>query len=131
LGIVDESIELQSGPGRSGEPIFAQLIRQIRQAVSGGELKPSTPLPAIRQPAADLQINPNTVAKSYGLLERDGVIETRGRSGSFVHRKGRKNSRQDRSAQAPALLADTVNKLRGTGLTDSEIRNAFAAVMRG
>ena len=113
------------------EPIFAQLIRQIRKAVAGGELKPGTPLPTIRQLAADLQINPNTVAKSYGLLERDGVIETRGRSGSFVHREGRKNSRQDLSAKAPALLADAVTRLRDTGLTDSEIRNAFAAVMRG
>jgi GntR family transcriptional regulator len=112
------------------EPVFSQLIRQIREAVAGGMLKPGTPLPTIRQLALDLRVNPNTVAKSYRLLERDGVIETRGRSGSFVHRDGLKASRLDLPAQAATRLADTVIELRDKGLTDSEIRNAFAAVMR-
>jgi GntR family transcriptional regulator len=79
----------------------------------------------------DLRINPNTVAKSYRLLERDGVIETRGRSGSFIHREGRKAARLDLPAQAVTRLTDAVSELRDAGLTDSEIRNAFAAVMRG
>jgi GntR family transcriptional regulator len=111
-------------------PVFAQLMEQIRSAVQGGELRPGTPLPAIRQLAADLQINPNTVAKSYALLERDGVIETRGRAGSFVHREGRKHARVNLAAQAVTVLADAITRLRDTGLTDSEIRNAFSGVMR-
>jgi DNA-binding transcriptional regulator YhcF (GntR family) len=65
-------------------PVFAQLIDQIRSAVQSGELKPGAALPAIRQLAADLQINPNTVAKAYALLERDAVIETRGRAGTHA-----------------------------------------------
>jgi GntR family transcriptional regulator len=113
------------------EPVFSQLIRQIREGVSGGELKPGTPLPTIRQLAVDLRINPNTVAKSYRLLERDGVIETRGRSGSFIHREGRKAARLDLPAPAVTRLTDAVSELRDARLTDSEIRNAFAAVMRG
>lgn len=111
-------------------PVFAQLIEQIRDAVRSGELKPGTALPAIRQLAADLQINPNTVAKAYALLERDAVIETRGRAGSFVHREGRRHSRIDLGAQATTVLADAITRLRDTGLTDSEIRIAFAGVMR-
>jgi GntR family transcriptional regulator len=111
-------------------PVFAQLIEQIRGAVQHGELKPGTPLPAIRQLAADLQINPNTVAKAYALLERDGVIDTRGRAGSFVHREGRKHSRVNLAAQATGVLAAAIAKLRGSGLTDSEIRIAFTGVMR-
>jgi GntR family transcriptional regulator len=112
------------------EPVFLQLSTQIREAVKTGELKPDTPLPTIRQLAAELQINPNTVAKAYRLLERDGVIETRGGKGSFIHREGRKHSRTDISTQAAPLLAQTVAALRALGLTDSEIRNAFASVMR-
>jgi GntR family transcriptional regulator len=111
-------------------PVFAQLIDQIRSAVLRGELKPGTPLPAIRQLATDLQLNPNTVAKAYALLERDAIIETRGRHGSFVHREGKKHSRIDLAAQAAAALTDTITGLRGIGLTDSEIRIAFASVMR-
>ena len=48
--------------------MFSQLITQIREAVRSGELKPGTPLPTIRQLAADLQINPNTVAKAFRLV---------------------------------------------------------------
>jgi GntR family transcriptional regulator len=114
----------------SPSPVFAQLIEQIRAAVQSGELKPGTPLPAIRQLAADLQLNPNTVAKAYALLERDAVIETRGRAGSVVHREGRKHSRINLAEQAASVLTEAIAKLRGNGLTDSEIRNAFSGVMR-
>ena len=112
------------------EPVFSQLINQIREAVRTGELKPGTPLPAIRQLATDLQLNPNTVAKAYGLLERDAVIETRGRHGSFVHQQGRKHSKIDLGSQAISVLAGAIASLRDTGLTDSEIRNAFTSVMK-
>lgn len=115
---------------RLPEPVFLQLSTQIREAVRSGELKPDTPLPSIRQLAADLQINPNTVAKAYRLLERDAVIETRGGKGSFIHHEGRKHSKVDVSAQAAPVLAHTVAALRAIGLTDSEIRIAFAGVMK-
>jgi GntR family transcriptional regulator len=115
---------------RLAEPVFLQLCTQIREAVRTGELKPDTPLPSIRQLAAELQINPNTVAKAYRLLERDAVIETRGGKGSFIHQEGRKHSKIDVSAQAAPVLARTVAALRAIGLTDSEIRIAFASVMK-
>jgi GntR family transcriptional regulator len=115
---------------KSPEPVFSQLIAQIREAVRSGALKPGTPLPAIRQLAADLQLNPNTVAKAYRLLERDAVIETRGRLGSVVHQQGRKHSKVDLGSQATTLLTEAIVALRDTGLTDSEIRLAFASVMK-
>jgi GntR family transcriptional regulator len=114
---------------RLPEPVFSQLITQIREAVGLGELKAGTPLPAIRQLAVDLRINPNTVAKAYQLLERDGVIETSPR-GSFVHRDGKKHSKIDLGAEAMSALTQLVVSLRERGLTDSEIRNAFVSVMK-
>jgi GntR family transcriptional regulator len=115
---------------RLAEPVFSQLITQIREAVRTGGLKPGAPLPTIRELAAELQINPNTVAKAYALLERDAVIETRGRKGSFVHLNGKKHSKVDLASQATSVLAKSVAFLRETGLTDSEIRNAFVSVMK-
>jgi len=115
---------------RLPEPVFSQLITQIREAVKSGALKPGTPLPTIRQLASDLQINPNTVAKAYGLLERDALIETRGRKGSFVHPNGKRHSKVDLGSQATSILAQSIASLRDLGLTDSEIRNAFAGVMK-
>src|SRR5262245_47363699 len=111
-------------------PVFTQLINQVREAVRRGDLKPGTPLPPIRQLAADLQINPNTVAKAYRPLERDAVIETRGRHGSFVHVEGKKHSKVDLGSQATTVLGGAIKRLRETGLTDSEIRMTFAAIMR-
>jgi len=60
------------------KPPFAQLIEQIKQAVSSGTLSPGEPLPSIRQLANDLDLNNKTVAKAYRLLERDSVIQSRG-----------------------------------------------------
>jgi GntR family transcriptional regulator len=111
-------------------PVFAQLICQIRGGVQCGELKPGAALPPIRQLAADLQINPNTVAKAYSLLERDGVIDARGRRGCFVHRDGRKHSKVDLASKATVALSQSIAGLRALGLTDSEIRIAFTQVMR-
>ena len=73
-------------------PPFAQLIEQIKQAVSSGQLSPGEPLPSIRQLASDLELNNKTVAKAYRLLERDSVIQSRGYRGTFVHPDGRANS---------------------------------------
>jgi GntR family transcriptional regulator len=114
---------------RLPEPVFSQLITQIRAAVQAGHLKPGALLPAIRQLAVDLQINPNTVAKAYRLLERDAVIET-GPRGSFVHREGKKHAKVDLGSESVSALGQVVAALREKGLTDSEIRIAFANVMR-
>jgi DNA-binding transcriptional regulator YhcF (GntR family) len=63
---------------------FAQLREQIRRQVASGELKAGTRLPTVRSLASDLGLAANTVARAYRELEGLGVIETRGRAGSFV-----------------------------------------------
>lgn len=65
-------------------PPYEQLRQQLINAISGGELAPGTKLPTVRRLAADLGIAPNTVARTYLELDREGLIETRGRRGSFV-----------------------------------------------
>jgi GntR family transcriptional regulator len=114
----------------SAVPVFEQLVQQIRDAVLAGELHPGTALPTIRQLANDLQLNPNTVARAYKVLERDGVIETRGRSGSFIHMRAKRHSKNDARVTAVAALTESIEALRAAGLTDSEIRVAFAAAMK-
>ncbi len=66
-----------------GSP-FAQLRDQIRHQVLSGELVPGTRLPTVRWLASDLGLAANTVARAYRELEGLGMIETRGRAGSFV-----------------------------------------------
>jgi GntR family transcriptional regulator len=111
------------------EPLFAQLIGQIKAAVQAGHLRAGDPLPSIRQLAGDLDLNNKTVAKAYRLLERDAVIQTRGYRGTFVHPDARSNSTIDLPAQVRDALQQTIQSLREAGATDSEIRIAFTDVM--
>lgn len=110
-------------------PPFAQLIEQIKQAVSSGQLSPGEPLPSIRQLASDLELNNKTVAKAYRLLERDSVIQSRGYRGTFVHPDGRANSAVDLNAWVTDQLQETIATFRKAGVTDPEINNAFRTVM--
>jgi len=66
------------------EPIFQQIVRQVKQLVATGRLGPGQPIPSIRELAISLRVNPNTVARAYRELEGDGVIETRRGVGAFV-----------------------------------------------
>ncbi len=73
--------------------------------------------------------NHKTVAKAYRLLERDSVIQTKGYRGTFIHPEAKVNSTIDLNEWVTSKLDETVVALRESGVTDSEIRNAFLAVM--
>ena len=68
----------------STTPIYRQVVDQIRLAVVTGDLEPGDPLPSVRALAAQLVVNPNTIAKAYGELSRSGeIVSQRGR-GMFI-----------------------------------------------
>lgn len=71
----------------SDVPIFRQIIQQVQHAVVLGRLQVGEQLPAIRVLAESLVINPNTVARAYQDLIRDGVLESRSGRGVFVSQK--------------------------------------------
>jgi len=110
-------------------PQFQQIIEQIKAAVTAGALKAGDALPPIRQLANDLELNNKTVAKAYKLLERDSIIETKGYRGTFVHPAAKANCTINLQDWSLGKLADTVAALREAGVTDSEIRNAFAVAI--
>lgn len=110
-------------------PQFEQLIEQVKAAVISGVLKAGDPLPSIRQLANDLDLNSKTVAKAYKLLERDSIIEAKGYRGTFVHPKARANCRFNLQEWTLGKLDETIAELREAGVTDSEIRNAFASAI--
>lgn len=110
-------------------PQFTQLVEQIKEAVKSGGVKPGDALPSIRQLANDLGLNNKTVAKAYRLLERDSVIETKGYRGTFVAPDALANCTKDLTGWVHETLEKTVEQLRQSGATDSEIRIAFGNVM--
>ena len=68
----------------SGMPIYRQLFTQLRQRIASGELAAAAQLPSVRELAAELKINPLTVAKVFQMLEAEGLVETRRGLGTFV-----------------------------------------------
>jgi GntR family transcriptional regulator len=65
-------------------PIYQQLVQQVREAIARGDLKADAQLPSVRQLSRDLVINPNTVARAYTELEREGLLNNRPGRGVFV-----------------------------------------------
>ena len=88
----------------SSEPIYRQLVAQVRRCVAGGQLKAGDELPSVRDLAQSLAVNPMTVSKAFGLLEAEGLV-TRRRGLAMVI------AEQHRRAQ-PA--ADRIELLRPT-----------------
>ena len=68
----------------SALPVYAQLQQQVLAAIGRGELRRGEQLPSVRDVAATLGINPNTVNRAYAELERDGVLATKRGRGTFV-----------------------------------------------
>ena len=68
----------------SERPIYQQIIDQIKRDIALNKLQESEKLPTVRQLASQLVINPNTIAKAYRQLERDGIIVTKAGAGAFV-----------------------------------------------
>jgi len=115
----------------SGVPIYLQLMEQVKHGIETGALRPGDQLPGMRPLAEELVINPNTVAKAYRELEHEGVIELRHGAGAFVSRHARPKKATDNVRAGQAIVADAVDKLRGTGVTDDEIRRLFEAELAG
>lgn len=65
-------------------PIYRQLRDQLREAVARGKLRPQQRLPSVRELSRELVVNPNTIARVYTELEREGVLNTRPGLGVFV-----------------------------------------------
>lgn len=68
----------------SGRPVYQQIIDVVKRDIALGRLKKDEKLPTVRQLAAQLTINPNTIAKAYRQLEQEGIITTKPGAGAFI-----------------------------------------------
>jgi GntR family transcriptional regulator len=84
-----------------GTPIYLQIESQVKHAIAAGALQHDDLLPPVRKLAAELRINPNTVARAYQNLERDGILRTIPGGGCYV------------KSQSPGLLrSEKLRRLR-------------------
>jgi GntR family transcriptional regulator len=105
-------------------PVYQQIVEHVRARVRDESLPPGTPLPSVRQLAADLGINPNTVAKAYLLLERDGAIATVRRRGTFVAAAARERVAELRDRRLDDAVDRLVRQAAELGLSDQQFLDA-------
>lgn len=105
-------------------PPFEQLRAQLVEQVRAGELAPGARLPTVRRLADDLGLAPNTVARTYRELEQSGIVETRGRHGTFVAL-----SADDSTRRAQEAARAFVGHLRTLGVPDADARAYLEAAL--
>jgi GntR family transcriptional regulator len=96
----------------SGVPIYMQLVDRIKQMVGSGQLQPGQQLPTMRQLAADLRINYNTVGRAYLILDQEGVISTQQGRGTYI------TSRLNEE-QIQKLRMDKLHSIIGEAIRDA------------
>ena len=109
----------------SGQPLYLQLMEQVRHAVETGVLQDGDQMPGIRTLAEELVVSHNTVAKAYTELQHMGLLELRHGLGAFISAKRRMKTRAEQVRQAQIKVAEVVGELHNDGFTGEEIRRLF------
>lgn len=113
---------------RSGVPTYLQLVDQVRRGMLLGYLSEGDRLPTVREVAASLVVNPNTVAKAYRELEREGLVAPRAGQGTFI---------TDRLGEVPTVayarlsrgLRAWLRTAREAGLSRDQVAALVAATL--
>ncbi len=104
---------------RDTRPIYSQIIDSVKDQIAAGILQAGERLPSVRELAAQLAINPNTIQRSYRALESDGWIVTVPGKGCFVSANG--NCQEQERLRLLDQLAETCTALTALGMTREEI----------
>ena len=124
------SVRIQIQPG-SAVPVYRQITEQVRQAVATGRLAVSDQLPSVRALAEELVLNPNTVARAYAELARDGLIETRPGRGVFVTPRRRVFAAAEARRRLEPLLNSLISEATALGLGPDELKEALNRQLEG
>ena len=103
---------------KSAIPIYMQIMEQVRRHVASGVLAPGDQLPSVRELAAQLLINPNTAARVYRDLERDGLLETRRGLGTFIAAGAAALAASERRRIVRESIERLIDEARALGVSD-------------
>lgn len=113
----------------SPEPIYRQLIEQVKRLSAAGVLAPGDTLPSVREVAGALAVNPMTVSKAYNLLEMEGVLERiRGQGMQVAQRRG--TQRGEREALLRPALERAAREARQLELDDHTTLELFKQILK-
>jgi GntR family transcriptional regulator len=109
----------------SGYPIYLQIINQIKYSIAMEAIKSGDQLPSVRELASQLRVNPNTVAKAYIELEREGIVFTKRGEGTFVSDIGVALSEDEKTKIISEMLNRTLVQAYHFNLSADKIQQIF------
>ncbi|GIM46777.1 HTH-type transcriptional repressor YtrA [Collibacillus ludicampi] len=115
---------------RSSTPIYQQIVDQIKEAVARKVLQPGDKLPSVRELSAMITINPNTIAKAYQQLEREGVLEVLRGRGTFIAERIVHVNREERLRQIRETMEKLLIEAHYLQLTTDDLMELFKEVIR-
>ena len=113
----------------SMQPIYEQIVNQIKDKIMHGELLEETMLPSVRTLAKDLKVSALTVKKAYDQLEEEGFVNTVHGKGSFVACANQAQMLEEKKKEVESEFEQTIRKARSCGIEDTEIRELFEIVL--
>ena len=109
----------------SSVPIYKQITEQVRLAAATGKLAVTDQLPSVRALAESLVVNPNTVARAYSDLAREGLIETRPGRGVFIIQKRKVLAREESRRRLEPLMNTLISEGLAMNFSPDELKEAF------
>ena len=109
-------------------PIYLQIVEAVKMRTAQGVYRAGGRLPSVREMAAEMGVNPNTLSRAYMELEREGFITTRRGEGSSITRSADRID-SERSALARAARDRFVSEVRGLALTREQIEDLLREIL--
>ena len=113
----------------SMQPIYEQIIGQIKEKIMHGELQEDTMLPSVRTLAKELKVSALTVKKAYDALEEEGFVYTVHGIGSFVACANQQMLLEEKRKEVEAELERAIRKGRSCGMNRDELRELFLIIL--
>ena len=113
----------------SMQPIYEQILGQIKNYIMHGELKEEEMLPSVRSLAKELRVSALTVKKAYDTLEQEGFIITVHGKGSFVACANQEIMLEEKKKEVEADLEMAIRKGRSCGMSNQEITELFEIIL--
>lgn len=113
----------------SMQPIYEQIVGQIKEQIMNGTLKQDTALPSVRTLSKDLRISALTVKKAYDALEQEGFVVTVHGKGSFVAGVNPQIAAEEGRKEVEKELESAIRLGRSRGMSNEEIRELFSLII--
>jgi GntR family transcriptional regulator len=110
--------------------MYLQIVDQVRRAIAAGQIAAGEEMPSVRALASKHLINPNTVARAYLELEREGLLAKRRGAGTYVSHDAAELRQEHRARIVAELLDQAVAAAREFGWSDVQVRQAFEERLR-